>query len=188
MDVDLQAFCAYKGERPRHKWLEAPFSFGDFSYATNGAIMVRVARREGIPGIAVQGEWDKPLADRERFEFVPFLLDLPPAPQIGSCVSCDGSGWIASAEDECEACHGRGWIDPELDISVELAGSIFCLSLVRRMAALPDIVISPASANFRAVCDCDPLQFSFRGGIGALCPLRTHYDRMMQLRWPKGEK
>ena len=44
-DIDLQQFCSKDDTRP---YICKPFSFGEFSYATNGHIIVRVARRADV--------------------------------------------------------------------------------------------------------------------------------------------
>ena len=49
MKIDLKSFCAYKGMTPRRKYIESPWSEGDYTYATDGRIIVRIPRDRNIP-------------------------------------------------------------------------------------------------------------------------------------------
>jgi hypothetical protein len=179
MTIDLLRFCAYPGmHEERRSWTEKPFSCGDFSYATNGHIMVRVPRRSDVPEAKVKGRWDVPfrLDLRSGMQFVPLRFDLPEAPQTGRCPDCAGDGRFDNGmlEFECELCRGKGWIDSEAWMSTDIGVASFNLSYVRRMAELPGICVAlpHLSDQWR-----EPLQFTFDGGIGSLMPLTA--------RWPE---
>jgi hypothetical protein len=43
MDINLEMFCD-----PAREGIERPFLFGEFTYATNGHILVRIPKRDGV--------------------------------------------------------------------------------------------------------------------------------------------
>src|SRR3990167_7705159 len=64
--IDLQQFCSKDKERPH---LMTPFTIGDFSYATNGHIIVRVRRLDGIDPPSKDLNADMPFRGLERALF-----------------------------------------------------------------------------------------------------------------------
>jgi hypothetical protein len=182
MLIDLKPFCAYEGEYPSRKWLETPFSRGDFSYATNGAVMVRVPRRANVSDIDVALSWlklDEPLQHRADLSFRPVHLRVPgDPPVVGRCGFCGGCGGVDGLLDaDCPVCGGIGWSDPELRVSTWLEGLDLGVSYLRRIAALPDLAIAFAVTP----SGVPTLQFSFDGGIGCLAGLRRPYEKTIEI-------
>lgn len=114
---------------PEHHKIFKPFSFGDFTYASNGHLLVRVPRLDDCE------EWESLNEQAARmFETVDMplvlaaLVDIPDFPQpepkkcsackgtgkITLCPECEGKGYVEFANDyseyecDCETCHGHG--------------------------------------------------------------------------------
>lgn len=170
---ELQGFCADANTEPYRDYIHTPFSRGDFTYATDGRIMVRVARVAAITRDAKEIKTlEKPLegADAITYRRLP-AADLPGA-QKESCTKCDGRGKEHDCPDcecICEACNGSGLLWEKASVSI--GGVPFALKYVNRMLTLPEVEIAASNE------DGKPLLFRFRGGIGSVMPLRLAYDR-----------
>lgn len=97
----LMLFCNLKREK-----MDKPFSVGDYTYATNGHILVRVRRLDDVPegGMAnsAAGMFDGLNYD----ELTSRLVKIPSLPKrdVLSCHVCDGSGKVSN----CPECDGNG--------------------------------------------------------------------------------
>lgn len=165
--IDLQQFCGKDETRP---YLMKPFTFGDFSYATNGHIMVRVPKRAGVEPPSKSFNPEKPLEGLEQASFAAPKFKLPPQPSGDTeCEACDGRGYEHNCPDcecMCRACDGSGSAAVEGNYSTAYEGVNFALRYVRKMLALPSIEIAKPK-------DQDaPLLFRFEGGVGAVMPMR----------------
>lgn len=111
MSIDLQPFCSGTGKRLE---LQSPFTYGDYTYATNGHIMVRVERRDDV---------DEEAIGTKAFVFRGYLTGLPditfsPFPTVvlppleahvpKPCKSCNATGRIYKVL--CVNCHGSGLV------------------------------------------------------------------------------
>jgi hypothetical protein len=106
-----------------------PFSFGDFTYATNGHILVRVPRRSDVPEWEALNEKTAVLFDEIDYTAAnAALTEIPDFPQpepvackickgsgkVSKCPECDGEGEVTVSNDwhdyecECLTCHGEG--------------------------------------------------------------------------------
>lgn len=109
-DINLKAFCADPDRRPE---LSEPFSAGEFTYASNGHVMVRVDRRDdctdepdGGKKVSVLVRY---LSRLDSVTFSPFpAVNLPPVPPHvpKPCNDCEATGRIHSVA--CGKCHGTG--------------------------------------------------------------------------------
>lgn len=99
---------------PNYPEMCGPFSFGDYSYATNGHILVRVPRLADVP------EWEALNEKAARmFDGLDFpalnaaLVDIPESPQLAPepCPFCSGTGKITT----CPECEGTGEVGFEND-------------------------------------------------------------------------
>ena len=112
-----------------HPKMCGPWSLGDYSYASNGHLLVRVPRSADVPGWEALNE--KAAILFEAFDMpvvLSALVDIPDFPQpepvkcgvgkgtgkITRCPECEGSGDVEFETDyndyvcECESCHGHG--------------------------------------------------------------------------------
>jgi hypothetical protein len=162
--INLTPFCGTDETRP---YLMKPFSRGDFTYATDGHICVRVSRREDVPE---QENFDRPDitklpwgTDREYVSLAP--LSLPPV-CTEECDCFDGYEHdCPDCECVCATCNGTSQRDCDYDTSVDLLDRPFALRPVRLLIALPNLQIA-------AISDMHALAFTFDGGAGFLMALR----------------
>jgi hypothetical protein len=163
MTVDLQPFCS---EDPVRVNLQKPFTRGDWTYATNGHILVRVPKATDAPegDVAAEKVIDRMSRDFGQRAVVGLAL---PAPERISCISCDGRGREHECPDcecECECCYSSGvqW----KKVSVRLRGAVFDARYLGYVLALPGVTIQdkcPAA---------EPSLFIFDGGEGVVMPMK----------------
>lgn len=175
--IDLQKFCADEDREPFRDYLHTPFVFGEYSYATNGHIMVRVPKISGMRVQTKEGEWDVPLNGFETAQYGA-LLHKPCPPPPDPCVACEGRGTEHDCPDcecTCTTCHGVG--TPR--ISTTIRGGIFDLRYVEMMLALPEVLIQMDRTGEA------PLLFNFNGGIGAIMPMRGEHAEHIEIEADK---
>jgi hypothetical protein len=116
---DLQKFCSSDGTRYK---LSTPFSIEDYTYASDGRIIIRVAaiaeaRRDDVPdGLAEV--IPPPGADWREVEFPPGWESFEALPnpcracqgvgKLPECRRCDGTGECDHCGEQCRRCDGRG--------------------------------------------------------------------------------
>lgn len=88
-----------------HEYMRAPFSRGEWIYATNGHIAVRVPKAVGITADESDklAKIDELFAASKRDDFI----DLPELPAAEKCPTCNGSG----IGYKCPECDGKGEIE-----------------------------------------------------------------------------
>ena len=95
--------CSGRGRDVRH-YLNAPFTDGGWTYATNGYVAIRVPAMEGFAAresVHTKDAIDKLVAlEPEQWHD----LVLPPAPEWPLCNACGGSGHST----RCLECDGEG--------------------------------------------------------------------------------
>jgi hypothetical protein len=103
--MDKETLCKFAD--PTNPKICGPFSFGEYSYATNGHILVRVARMDDVPEWeAINGGAAKMFAGLDVAALGPLLVDIPDFEQLAPdrCYTCKGSGKVS----ECPECGGEG--------------------------------------------------------------------------------
>jgi hypothetical protein len=172
-DIDLNKFCDPDDCR---SVCARPFSVGEYSYATDGHILIRVDRKADI------SDSDDPLKNKIISYFD--IKDLEPTPlplnvslperEIITCPECvDGiveeshDCPCCECEDECSYCNGTGKKDSDLLNRVEVHGAFFRQGNIRLIINLPNPMIIKRSKEYT-----DPMCFSFDGGIGFVMPTR----------------
>jgi hypothetical protein len=168
----MRGFCSDNGA------FALPFSQGDWSYATDSCVAVRVPRR---PQDAPLGFPDMEALFQRLFEASSYIrppaLALPAAIiQTARCPHCSGNGrahQCPSCACRCDRCDGKGNITRSTDstASVTLPSGSYGRGYVRRVWELPDLLIGvgikPGSA----------LPFAFAGnGQGLLMPQTAAYS------------
>lgn len=114
---------------PDHPKMCGPFSFGDYSYASNGHLLVRVSRLADVPEWAALNEQASQMFNGLDFPaLTAALVDIPDFPQpepepcpvcngagkISTCPECEGAGEVTFENDfheyevDCLTCHGKG--------------------------------------------------------------------------------
>lgn len=159
--IDLQQFCAGPDEnRPA---LEQPWREGDYVYASNGKVLLRVLaddfsavkERTGTPKM---GTWDfDGIRGWQEWMTIPAVL---PEPRTAECGACYGAGEHAcekcGTNHDCGKCKGKG--TREIAIPVEIGTAKIDAKQLRLLAKLPGILIEKrddrASEPRTFKCDC----------------------------------
>jgi len=165
----LLEFCSR--DENRIERIGKPFTHGEWTYATDGRLMIRVEARE---------EWSEnalaPVAESVNFftkyswfttEEISVPGDLPTWPEKAWCSDCEGSGDANCCECgqrvPCVECSGKGVYRVE-GLPIPLAGAFFDVRFLKKMARLPGL---------RELSLVDPkpplLVFTFNGGQGIVC-------------------
>jgi hypothetical protein len=169
--LDLRPFCGATDGRTHFM---RPFSIGEFTYATNGHIMVRVPRRPDAPEQTVKFNADDPLKGHDTIDYVPLSGSLPEIKKE-DCIRC-ADGQIHDCPDckcTCEDCGGSGKVYPRASTSIGEAN--FAVRYVAMMLALPNIQVA-ATPGLET-----PLLFRFDGGIGAVMPMHGKCDTHVEV-------
>lgn len=192
MNEILQQFVARKSEV--REWMQSPFKTGEWVYATNGHIAVRVPaggqelRNDAQPTIDM-GKLFRAVVDRVT------KIDLPALPEAEPCWLCCGSGVAYRCADcggegvseftDCETCGGNGQLSRhdadatsrqecfECDGSgndrtqeVVVTDRLYARRYLAKIAALPGLAFHQTPDR------SEPAFFTFSGGEGLLMPLR----------------
>ncbi len=173
--LDLAKFCSLP---PLRLNLERPFSIGEYTFATDSRIIVRVPR---IPDVAVPEDQtiaQKVLslfADFDDSVLAPFTPVPLPAARTHVCDTCYGIGELKHADcpnctgHTCHDCDGTGKGDPYGHQSGYFRGATFDLYYWSLLQELPGLCLP------RTCHEQDPLPFSFDGGVGYLMPMLGKY-------------
>lgn len=169
----MQPFCAAGTEG-----FGRPFRQGEWSYATDSCVAVRVPSREHDSELAspdMAKLFDR-LFEAQRYVHAP-ALDLPKATIVKStCSTCSGSGRVHACPEcqcRCSRCAGSGriTIDSDATASVTLPSGSYARNYVRRIWSLPGLLIGVGVQPGLA------LPFAFEGhGQGLLMPQTTPYS------------
>jgi hypothetical protein len=168
--LNLEKFC--DSAQPA---LARPFSFGDWTIASNNHIAVRVPRR---PDIA-----ENPDAPNDRalklFEQVGMKRRYRPAPAFEltepfewneefECATCRGDGKMHACPDckcKCQVCDGAGKQTIERFRTITLGRAHYQAKYLSWLQPLPGLQLGPTHRQ-------NPLAFRFDGGEGLLLPCR----------------
>lgn len=178
-----------------------PFSFGEYSYATNGHVLVRVPRLADVPEWkAINGQAAQMFDGLDYSAMEQNLVGIPvfdvPEPvkcykchgkgKVSLCPECDGEGEVDldneyhTYECECKTCDGEGSIagNDAICTSCNGTGNERTHQKVSVGAAL-------FSGHYLAMMDAlggtriavtetlAPAYFTFDGGDGLLMPMRA---------------
>lgn len=175
MDIDLLPFC-YTGDD--RYFLKQPWTRGDFTYATDGRIIIRVPARADIP--------EQPSAPDIHPKDFPFqhaqipssewfgIPESLPASERINCTYCKSKGIRYRHGDEttqvpCDECDGQGWYLSAVGVYFRRqARSVkFSEIYLAILQKLPDVRIAP----FAQPAD-EPCPFNNRQALGYLMPMR----------------
>lgn len=171
--LDLKPFCSTKEHVLE---IREPFPRGDFTYATNGHIMVRIPRRPEDAEVERAPHAEKLFDKAPLLALAPFPEINLPAAKIEDCVECDGGTESPhSCPDcscECPKCEGDGQV--EVMTTIELNGAIFNTKYLRLIQALPGVLFPVAAPKAEGV------RFTFDGGEGMVMPCNGHATRYVR--------
>lgn len=171
--LDLKPFCSTK-EHVRE--IREPFPRGEFVYATNGHIMVRVPRQGDMAEVERAPHAEKLFDKTPLLPLSPFpVLTIPPAKKV-ECANCGGgTESIHDCPDcncVCTICGGAGEV--EVQTTCEVNGAIFDTKYVRLIQTLPGVLFPTSPAKLEGN------RFTFEGGEGMLMPCREHAERYVR--------
>jgi hypothetical protein len=107
---ELQQFCA--DETDLRDCLREPWSRGEFSYATNGHIMIRVARIANVDENANAPDAERVIAGAQQTDFVPVpKCKKPPDVECETCHGHGVHGCGCGTEHDCGNCEGKGTVE-----------------------------------------------------------------------------
>lgn len=164
--IDLQKFCS---EDETREPLMKPWRDGDFTYASDGRVIIKVPAE---PGDVVQPKTPTPEKVAIIFSWFngPGLewqkLPTLPVLETQGCGVCHGDG-----EHECDCgcvhkcgnCDGVGKIP--IDAHLDIGPARFNCYYLRLIADLPGLEIAVRG-------ELDPMMLRFDGGVGVLMPMR----------------
>lgn len=166
--VALQPFCGDPEGWNGHK-LGRPFSRGEFTYATDGKILIRVPRRADVPEREDAPAVERVLEQAAATAFRPVNKPELPTETRTECESCHGRGVEHDCPDcqcTCKECSGTGSVSADAETSLSLGGAAMSLKYARRFLTLPGLMIADPCEG------AGPLAFRFDGGDGMTAVLR----------------
>ena len=159
--IDLDKFCD-KDLAAGRVVLQHPWSAGDYTYASNAAIIIRVTRRSTIMenakapnGLTLEGgkkdiNHIMSLAPKKWYSVPEVQIQ-----EMERCCDCLGDGEIDDLP--CAECNGTG--------KTKIDGISFSDVYLSWIAELPNAKIAPTGFT-------TPARFKFDGGEGLLMPMR----------------
>jgi hypothetical protein len=174
--VDLSPFCGDEDGRPE---FSQPFSRGEYSYATNGAVCIRIPRRDDIPEIEGTPDPSVVFAENKDASYRRLIINLPDETEA-KCPVCLGRGRLHPCPDcecRCLVCED-GKVSADSFTSVNVAGYSFAAHYVRVLIALPKLqVAKPIRGRSGSM-----LPFRFEGGDGLLMGLHEPGETQIKAR------
>ena len=166
MTINLTQFCERNAMR---LWLSEPFGVGEYTYASNCHILVRVPRSEWpsyyLPEEARPASFPTLLEWLDGSPAMAPLPAIPPGPFYEKCFMCSGSGEVdydccGGHIGECDECDGEGVI--EKHTFYRFGSRSFNARYLRMIQALPDAQLAIDGPKM------DAALFTFTGGRGLL--------------------
>ena len=191
--MDLNKFC---GDKPS---ISSPWSLGDFTYATNGYLIVRIPRMSDVPERRDAPNLKMLNFDAPGKEWLPAPLDsialitcgqCKGSGRVELCPECKGKGAVTwrstkfqhNYSDECKTCHGDTRVPSEKDTADE------CLNCGGKGKVWPRKMITVGGVIFQlhllqlindlpgikmaSIASYGPCRFVFDGGDGIIMPYK----------------
>ena len=174
--IDLLKFCSKEEARFN---ISRPFSKGEYTYATNGHLAIRVARTDQPENLEAPDCERLFAAAIERGE--PPWIDLPPFQlHRKRCPICRGTGFVdeeyrSCAKEspnayECEECEGGVILSGSAIVKAKKGKVRMASQYLDLLKDLPEIKIGVVGDE--STRTDKPIRFKFDGGEGLLMPMR----------------
>ena len=166
---DLKRFCCDSKE-PYRAAIARPFSQGDWTYATDGRVLIRVPRLDEVPEYddSTRGV-EKTIFDEEPITgwwmAIPSAM-LPELMPAEKCSECGGDGMLDNPKSECWQCDGHGVIEPSA-IPVKIGKHAVSHIYLHKLKTLPGVQICESAKG-----EMNVLGVRFDGGEGRQMPMR----------------
>ena len=160
--MDLQKFCASPDDC-YHNNMSKPYSRGDYTYATNGHVLIRVPRINRIPEIPKAPSADKlwPVSKLTDYEIPAFST-----PAFRPCPYCEGEGKWGNGVT-CDECEGEKQL-PDVK-AIDVGPACYSDHYLTLIKELPELKFYPQKTDEYTY---PPAYFTFNGGEGLLMPIR----------------
>lgn len=166
---DIQVFCSTDETR---FYIQKPFSRGEFTYATNGHVLIRIARLEDVPEVELAPHADAVFIRSSPQEVGPMpALTLPPS-ETEKCIECSEDQPIHDCPEcscSCDACDNTHEV--EVKTSCVINNVFYDAKYIRNLQQLPGLrfALTPPTAEGG--------RFEFDGGAGYVMRLRKQYPK-----------
>jgi hypothetical protein len=177
--VEIEKFCLANDVYTEREYLRKPFSIGEWSYATNGHIAVRVPRRSDVPQLidtAASESVERVFLQVHEPSYTPLpAIEIPePDEKIIGCDECGGSGKehdCPNCSHVCRLCNGTGKDSCTPVVTVGIGRKNFKAGHIEMLQALPDVEVDRKGQMPK------PMAFRFAGGgEGLLMPFTGYSD------------
>jgi hypothetical protein len=159
MEQDLRKFCSGWNAN-----IQRPWSRGDFTYATNGKIIVRTPRLDNVPDHEFAPDAARLKWDNHAHAFP--IPDLPD-PLVEACPDCCGDEDYMPG---CEECSGSGNV--LVWGHTDIGGMRYDNEYLALIKGLPGYQFCPVQYDWSKGNRPDPSPFTFDGGDGLLMPVK----------------
>lgn len=164
--VDLKLFS---GPSDGLRYDLTPFSRGDFTFATDGHVLVRIPRvaevQERVTAPKIPEQW---FDQSEVKEWLP-IPELPSPSEPADCPTCHGGDEpphdCPECACKCDDCDGTGKEIPK-PVGVIVGTRKLSETILTRMKTLPGPVFLQSDGDKHSQC-----KFKFEGGLGCLMPM-----------------
>ena len=144
--VDLRQFCSTDVSRKASRiGLTHPFSRGEWSWATDGHIAIRVPRRADVPENLDAPDptswWGQHASMAPTFQ--PLVSLRLPDPMMQTCKACHGRGFLHDCPEctcVCNTCNGASEVAP--NHAVRIGIRLISLRYARLIGSLPGAQIA----------------------------------------------
>ena len=190
----LELLKKFVSQNDPREYMRSPFTRGEWTYATNGHIAVRVPKIDGveilpekhIPNLEglfqsagdnefISLPWMPPLKECPLCSGTGIAYECPECDGEGEfehgthtyrCKECDGHGQVEYGSTGVSACRHCGGTGVERFKPVQVSESHFDLFYLRLINGLPGAKFSPGAGQEGMAC------FVFDGGEGILMPMK----------------
>lgn len=172
----LELLKKFVSQDDPRKYMRSPFTRGEWTYATNGHIAVRVPK---IDGVEILPEKHIPNLESlfqsvggNDFIALPWMPPLEECPLCSGtgiayeCPECGGSGQVEYGSTGVSACRHCGGTGAKRDAPTKVGDSHFDLFYLHLINGLPGARFSPGAGRM------DMARFVFDGGEGILMPMK----------------
>lgn len=159
----LQQFCRVRDDC-EPLWQHVPWSRGQYTYATNGHILIRLPRQVEVPENPRAVECDNLFPSMDGRTWFPLPVVVPPP--LVECDDCEGRGKYGGPKGhvhQCDECEGTGKLMPIVRVAV--GNAEFQQAYLALLGQLPNCQIAVTGSTTAAV-------IRFDGGEGLIMPLR----------------
>ena len=162
---DIMPFCSNLSPN-----MFAPWSKGEYTYATNGHMIVRVPRLEDVPEREDAPSTDSVFPYKEPTNWIDFADIELPEKEMADCSKCNGDKTYHHEEcpdcdgHDCEECDRTGKV--AIRQPVPVGNTHYQIVYLSILKGLPNCKIGP---------NADPMNyavFKFDGGDGLLMPMK----------------